>query len=123
MGRKLNDVVVVDAVRTAFGRAGEKGIFWYTRAEDLVVPLLRALIERNSQISPNMIEDNIWGVTNQMKEQGGTIGRLVTMLADWGYEIPGCSIDRMCAGGSYRHRLRCYIYCMRHGGLPYCRGE
>jgi len=46
-----------------------------------------------------MIEDNLWGVTNQVKEQGGTIGRVVTMLADWGYEIPGCSIDRMCAGG------------------------
>ncbi|MCD4718227.1 MAG: acetyl-CoA C-acyltransferase, partial [Desulfobacterales bacterium] len=92
MGRELNDVVVVDAVRTAFGRAGEKGIFWNTRAEDLVVPLLKALLERNSQISPDMIEDNVWGVTNQMKEQGGTLGRLVTMLAGWGYEIPGCSI-------------------------------
>ena len=40
MGRELNNVVVVDAVRTAFGRAGEKGIFWKTRADDLIVPLL-----------------------------------------------------------------------------------
>ena len=99
MDRALNRVVVVDAVRTAFGRAGEKGIFWNTRADDLVVPLLKALIERNPQITPSMIEDNIWGVTNQIKEHGGTIGRAVSMLADWGYDIPGCSIDRMCAGG------------------------
>ena len=99
MGRELNEVVVVDAVRTAFGRAGEKGIFWKTRADDLVVPLLKALIERNPKIMPDMIEDNLWGVTNQLKEQGGTIGRVVTMLANWGYNIPGCSIDRMCAGG------------------------
>ncbi len=99
MDRTLSQVVVVDAVRTAFGRAGEKGIFWNTRADDLVVPLLKALIERNPQITPSMIEDNIWGVTNQIKEQGGTIGRAVSMLADWGYDIPGCSIDRMCAGG------------------------
>lgn len=99
MRRELNEVVVVDAVRTAFGRAGEKGIFWKTRADDLVVPLLKALIERNPKVSPGIIEDNIWGVTNQVKEQGGTLGRVVTMLADWGYEIPGCSIDRMCAGG------------------------
>jgi len=99
MGRKLNNVVVVDAVRTAFGRAGEKGMFWKTRADDLIVPLLKALIKRNPKITPDMIEDNIWGVTNQVKEQGGTIGRVVSMLADWGYEIPGCSIDRMCAGG------------------------
>ena len=99
MGTELNDVVVVDAVRTAFGRAGEKGIFWKTRAEDLMVPLLKALIKRNPKVRPDMIEDSVWGVTNQIKEQGGTLGRLVTMLAGWGYEIPGCSTDRMCAGG------------------------
>jgi acetyl-CoA acyltransferase len=95
----IGDVVVIDGVRTAFGRAGEKGIFWNTRAEDLVVPLLRALIERNPEVHPEMIEDSIWGVTNQVKEQGGTLGRTVPMLADWGWKVPGCSIDRMCASG------------------------
>ena len=99
MKKELNEVVVADAVRTAFGRAGEKGIFWKTRAEDLSVPLLKALIGRNPAVEPRMIEDVIWGATNQMKEQGGTIGRIISMLADWGWEIPGCSIDRMCAGG------------------------
>ncbi len=99
MAEKLQDVVVIDAVRTAFGRAGEKGIFWKTRAEDLCVPLLTALMERNPAVQPEMVEDSIWGVTNQIKEQGGTLGRMVTMLADWGWSIPGCSIDRMCAGG------------------------
>jgi acetyl-CoA acyltransferase len=99
MSRQLDDVVVVDAVRTPFGRAGEKGLFWKTRAEDLAVPLLKALMERNPGLKPEMIEDSIWGVTNQVKEQGGTLGRMVTMLADWGCEIPGCSIDRMCASG------------------------
>ena len=99
MEKNLNDVVVIDAVRTAFGRAGEKGIFWKTRADDLCVPLLKALIERNHPMQPNMVEDVIWGVTNQMKEQGGTIGRSISMLADWGWDIPGCSIDRMCASG------------------------
>jgi len=99
MTRQLNDVVVIDSVRTAFGKAGEKGIFWKTRAEDLSVTLLKALIERNPEVKPQIIEDVVWGVTNQMKEQGGTIGRMISMLADWGWEIPGCSIDRMCAGG------------------------
>ncbi|MBC2717285.1 MAG: thiolase family protein [Desulfobacteraceae bacterium] len=95
----INEVVLIDVVRTAFGRAGEKGIFWKTRAEDLAVPLLKALIERNPLVMPNMIEDSIWGVTNQVKEQASTLGRMITMLADWGWEIPGCSIDRMCASG------------------------
>ncbi len=99
MHGELKDVVVMDAVRTAFGRAGEKGIFWKTRAEDLCVPLLEALIRRNPPVTPAMVEDVIWGVTNQMKEQGGTLGRMISMLADWGWEVPGCSVDRMCAGG------------------------
>ncbi len=99
MTRELNEVVVVDAVRTAFGRAGEKGIFWNTRAEDLCVPLIKALIERNPAVKTEMIEDSIWGVTNQVKEQGGTIGRMIPILSEWGWGIPGCSIDRMCASG------------------------
>jgi len=99
MLRQLNEVVVVDAVRTAFGRAGEKGLFWNTRAEDLCVPLLKALIDRNPAVKPEIIEDSIWGVTNQIKEQGGTIGRMIPILAEWGWEVPGCSIDRMCASG------------------------
>jgi acetyl-CoA acyltransferase len=48
-------------------------------------------------VKPNNVEDIFWGVTNQVKEQGGTIGRMISMLADWGWEVPGCSIDRMCA--------------------------
>ncbi len=99
MCAQLHDVVVVDAVRTPFGRAGEKGIFWNVRAEDLCVPLVKALIHRNPPFGPEMIEDCMWGVTNQAKEQGGTLGRMIPMLADLGWEIPGCSIDRMCASG------------------------
>ena len=96
---ELQDVVVVDGCRTAFGRAGEKGIFWKTRAEDLTVAVLKDLIERNPAIRPAMIEDIIWGATSQIKEQGGTLGRAVSMLANWGYEIPGCTVDRTCASG------------------------
>jgi len=96
---KDNDVLVIDAVRTAFGRAGEKGIFWKTRAEDLSVAVLKGLMQRNPQVSPAIVEDVIWGATNQIAEQGGTVGRVISMLVDWGWEVPGCSVDRMCAGG------------------------
>ena len=60
---------------------------------------MKALLNRNPAVKTSMIEDSIWGVTNQMKEQGNTLGRTVPMLADLGWEIPGCSIDRMCASG------------------------
>ena len=96
---KDNDVLVMDAVRTAFGRAGEKGIFWKTRAEDMSVAVLNGLMKRHEALTPAAVEDIIWGATNQIAEQGGTIGRMISMLADWGWEVPGCSVDRMCAGG------------------------
>jgi acetyl-CoA acyltransferase len=94
-----HDVLVMDAVRTAFGRAGEKGIFWKTRAEDMSVAVLKGLMARNPKVSPALVEDVIWGATNQIGEQGATIGRMISMLADWGWQVPGCSVDRMCAGG------------------------
>jgi acetyl-CoA acyltransferase len=97
----LQKVVVIDAVRTAFGRAGEKGIFWKTRADDLCLPLFKALFERNPSLKPEMVEDSIWGCTNQLKETGGTIGRMIPILSlgEPGWRIPGVSVDRMCAGG------------------------
>ncbi len=125
MTNALAEVVVIDAVRTAFGRAGEKGLFWNTRAEDLCVPLLKALIERNPGLEPAMIEDSIWGVTNQVKEQGGTIGRMIPILAEWGWEIPGCSIDRMCASGltaigfSVSHIASGMADCLIAGGVEH----
>ena len=98
--KTMENVVVVDSVRTPFGRAGERGIFWKTRAEDLAIALFKALLERNPAVDPSIIDDSIWGVTNQIGEQGGTLGRMVPILAlgKQGWNIPGCSIDRMCAG-------------------------
>ena len=101
MTKEINEVVVVDAVRTAFGRAGEKGIFWKKRADDLCIALFSALFKRNPKLKPEMIEDSIWGCTNQLKETGGTIGRMIPILSlqKEGWQIPGVSVDRMCAGG------------------------
>lgn len=69
------EVFVIDAVRNAFGRAGEKGIFWNTRAEDLSVPLIKALIDRNPTVKPQMIEDSIYGLTTMCvgRQQGYSI--------------------------------------------------
>ena len=64
------DVVLVDAVRTAFGKAGEKGIFWSTRADDMVVTVIKELVKRNPKVKPEMIEENAWGVCTQEKDQG-----------------------------------------------------
>ena len=96
---KVRDVVVVDGVRTAFGRAGEKGFFWLTRADDMVVKVIRELLRRNPEVKPEMVEENVWGATTQEGDQGLTLGRTTALLAGLSESCSGFSIDRMCAGG------------------------
>src|SRR5256712_159117 len=92
------EVVFVDGVRTAFGRAGEKGIFWRTRADDMGVKVVRELLRRNSQLDPERIGDVIFAATAQVGDQGLTLGRDVALLAGIPQSVPGFAVDRMCAG-------------------------
>jgi acetyl-CoA acyltransferase len=96
---KAREVVLVDGIRTAFGRAGEKGFFWHTRADDLVVKVIRELLRRNPQVTPEMVEENFWGATTQEKDQGLTLGRTSAILAGLSEHCAGASVDRMCASG------------------------
>jgi acetyl-CoA acyltransferase len=98
MGRDLHEVVYVDGVRTAFGRAGPKGIFWRTRADDLGVKVVRELLRRNPGVPPERIDDVVMGATAQVGDQGLTLGRDVALLAGLPQTVPGFAVDRMCAG-------------------------
>jgi acetyl-CoA acyltransferase len=92
------EVVFVDGVRTAFGRAGEKGIFWRTRADDMGVKVVRELLRRNPNLEPERIGDVILAATAQVGDQGLTLGRDVALLAGIPDSVPGFAVDRMCAG-------------------------
>src|SRR3954452_16306416 len=92
------EVVCVDGVRTAFGRAGEQGIFWRTRADDMAVKTVRELLRRNPQVDPGQIGDVILAATAQVGDQGLTLGRDVALLAGIPQSVPGFAVDRMCAG-------------------------
>jgi acetyl-CoA acyltransferase len=92
------EVVFVDGVRTAFGRAGEAGIFWRTRADDMAVKVVRELLRRNPQLPPERIGDVIFAATAQVGDQGLTLGRDVALLAGIPSSVPGFAVDRMCAG-------------------------
>src|SRR5436190_12459290 len=92
------EVVFIDGVRTAFGRAGEKGVFWCTRADDMGVKVVRELLRRNPMLDPERIGDVILAATAQVGDQGLTLGRDVALLAGIPQSVPGFAIDRMCAG-------------------------
>jgi acetyl-CoA acyltransferase len=96
---QAREVVLVDGVRTAFGRAGEKGFFWFTRADDMVVKIIRELLRRNPLVTPDLVEENVWGATTQEGDQGLTLGRTSAILAGLSESCSGFSVDRMCAGG------------------------
>lgn len=92
------DVYFVDGVRTPFGRAGEKGMYWQTRADDLVVKSMRALLERNESVPGDAIDDVAIAATTQEGDQGLTLGRSCAILAGLPQSVPGFAVDRMCAG-------------------------
>jgi acetyl-CoA acyltransferase len=96
--RQLREVVFVDGVRTAFGRAGPKGVFWKTRADDMAVKVVRELLRRNPRVPVDRIGDVIFAATAQVGDQGLTLGRDVALLAGIPQSVPGFAVDRMCAG-------------------------
>jgi len=99
MGKELQDVYMIDACRTAFGKARPDGFFGQTRADDMVVKVIRTLVKRNPEVDPAAVDDNIWGATTQSGDQGLTLGRTSAILAGLPVSVPGYSCDRMCAGG------------------------
>src|SRR5712691_11823154 len=98
MARELREVVYVDGIRTAFGKAGPSGVFWRTRADDMGVKVVRKVLRRNPQLPPDRIDDVVMAATAQVGDQGLTLGRDVALLAGLPRTVPGCAVDRMCAG-------------------------
>lgn len=98
MPRTARDVVFVDGVRTPFGKAGPKGLYAETRADDLVVRAIRELLRRNPALPPERVDEVAVAATTQIGDQGLTIGRSAAVLAGLPKSVPGYAIDRMCAG-------------------------
>ena len=96
MSQSPRTVVLVDAVRTPFGKAGS--MYSGTRADDLMVRAMRGLLERNPKVSPDAIEDVAIAAATQTGDQGMNLGRSATLLAGLPVTVPGYSVDRWCAG-------------------------
>jgi len=95
---EMTDVFFVDGMRTPFGRAGEKGMYWNTRADDLVVKAIIGLMERNGDVPKDRIDDVAIAATSQTGDQGLTLGRTAAILAGLPMTVPGLAVERMCAG-------------------------
>ena len=93
---RLTSVVLVDAVRTPFGKAGS--LYAGTRADDLMVRAMRGLLERNPQLPLDQIDDVAIAAATQTGDQGMNLGRSASLLSGLPNTVPGYSVDRWCAG-------------------------
>ncbi|MDZ4658169.1 MAG: acetyl-CoA C-acyltransferase FadA [Bythopirellula sp.] len=92
----MKSPVIVDCCRTAIGRSSaEKGVYRHVRSDDLAAAVVKALIERTG-IDPNLIEDVVLGNTQQQKEQGFNIARIVGLMAGLPSTAAGATINRLC---------------------------
>jgi acetyl-CoA acyltransferase len=92
------EVVFVDGARTPFGKAGPTGLYAETRADDMIVRVIRELLRRHPELPPKLVDEVAVAATTQTGDQGLTIGRTAALLAGLPASVPGFAIDRMCAG-------------------------
>ena len=92
-----NDAFICDATRTPIGRFG--GALSSVRADDLAAHPIRALLARNPSLDPSAIDEVFMGAANQAGEDNRNIARMALLLAGVPQEVPGITVNRLCASG------------------------
>ncbi|HVG15011.1 MAG TPA: acetyl-CoA C-acyltransferase [Chitinophagaceae bacterium] len=93
----MNNVFVIDAVRTPIGKFG--GALSSVRPDDLLAHVIRELVLRNPNVDPAAIEDVLAGAANQAGEDNRDVARMASLLAGLPVTVPGNTVNRLCASG------------------------
>jgi len=93
----MSDVLVCDAVRTPIGRYG--GSLSSIRTDDLGAIPIRALLERNSALDPEAVDDIVYGCANQAGEDNRNVARMSSLLAGLPVSVPAATVNRLCGSG------------------------
>lgn len=113
----MGEAVIVEAVRTPFGKRG--GAFRETRPDALLAHALRGLVNR-SGLDDGEIEDVVTGCVTQSGEQGANVGRLGVLLAGFPVEVPAVTLNRMC--GSSQQAVHFASQAIAAGDMDYAIG-
>ena len=94
----MKDIVIVDAVRSAVGRA-HKGSLAQKRPDELAGEVMRGLLARNPKVDPKLVDDVVLGCAMPEGEQGLNVARVVGLLGGMPQETSAQTINRFCASG------------------------
>jgi 3-oxoadipyl-CoA thiolase len=93
---KTIDAYVIDAVRTPMGRY--RGVLAGVRPDDMAAHTISAAVERTG-LDPEAIHDVYWGAANQAGEDNRDAARMASLLAGLPVDVPGVTVNRLCASG------------------------
>jgi len=93
----MRDVFICDAVRTPVGGYG--GSLSTVRTDDLAAIPLKTLMDRNSDMNWDAVDDVLMGCANQAGEDNRNVARMALLLAGYSESIPGMTINRLCGSG------------------------
>ena len=92
----MSEALIIDAVRTPMGRF--RGALAGVRPDDLAAHTIAAAVERTG-LDPSRVVDVYWGAANQAGEDNRDVGRMASLLAGLPVEVPGVTVNRLCASG------------------------
>jgi 3-oxoadipyl-CoA thiolase len=92
----MTEAVILDALRTPIGRYG--GVLAPVRPDDLAAHVVRAAVERNG-LDPATVDEVYMGCANQAGEDNRNVARMASLLAGLPVEVPGATVNRLCASG------------------------
>jgi acetyl-CoA acyltransferase len=98
MSKQLQDAYIVAATRTPIGKA-PRGMFRFTRPDDLLVRALQSALSQVPQLDPHVIEDAIVGCAFPEAEQGLNLARMSILRAGLPQTVGGVTVNRYCASG------------------------
>jgi acetyl-CoA C-acetyltransferase len=98
VGGARDDAFVLDFVRTPRAKGSARGALHPLSPIDLLVALENAIVQRTG-VDPGRFDDLVVGTAGQVGDQGGNVARTSALLAGWGNDVPGVTLNRFCASG------------------------
>ncbi|MFC6267750.1 acetyl-CoA C-acyltransferase [Frigoriflavimonas asaccharolytica] len=93
----MKEAFIIDGTRSAIGNF--KGSLAAVRTDDLMASVIKNLIKKNPELPLNKIDDVIIGCANQAGEDNRNVARMASLLAGLPWEVPGETVNRLCASG------------------------